>query len=162
MPSASPRNGPWPTSSPPVTVSFGSGWNGNDFVFFPERYETRREIMYEQIDTIRALWWGEPMTRKNTFGKEMQLTLYPKPVQPQLPIWITSLGKVATFRSAEAWDANVLTHMITQDIYILKDKISVYRRAPATKGLDPLQRCRQAHAAYLPEQYRRSRQKNRV
>ena len=56
---------------------------------------------------------GEPMTRKNTFGKEVQLTLYPKPVQKQLPIWITSSGNVDTFRSAGAWDANVLTHMIT-------------------------------------------------
>ena len=43
-----------------------------------------------------------------------------------------------TFRSAGAWDANVLTHMITQDIYTLKDKISVYRRARVAKGLDPL------------------------
>ena len=121
-----------------VAISFGSGWNVNDFVFFPERYETRREIMYEQIDTIRALWRGEPMSRTNTFGKEVQLTLYPKPVQKQLPIWITSSGNVETFRSAGAWDANLLTHMITQDIYTLKDKISIYRRARVAKGLDPL------------------------
>ena len=108
-----------------VAISFGSGWNVNDFVFFPERYDTRRQIMYEQIDTIRALWRGKPLTRKNSFGKDVELTLYPKPVQPELPIWITSSGHVDTFRSAGAWDANVLTHMITQDIYTLKDKISV-------------------------------------
>jgi hypothetical protein len=122
-----------------VAISFGSGWNVNDFVFFPERYDTRRQIMYERIDTIRALWRGEPMTRKNTFGKEVELTLYPKPVQPELPIWITSSGNVDTFRSAGSWDANVLTHMITQDIYTLKNKISVYRRAEVAKGLDPLE-----------------------
>jgi natural product biosynthesis luciferase-like monooxygenase protein len=122
-----------------VAISFGSGWNVNDFVFFPERYDTRRQIMYERIDTIRALWRGEPMTRKNTFGKEVALTLYPKPVQPELPIWITSSGNVDTFRSAGSWDANVLTHMITQDIYTLKNMISVYRRAGVAKGLDPLE-----------------------
>jgi natural product biosynthesis luciferase-like monooxygenase protein len=121
-----------------VAISFGSGWNVNDFVFYPERYETRRALMYAQIDTIRALWRGEPMTRRNTFGKEVQLSLYPKPVQPELPVWITSSGNVDTFRSAGAWDANVLTHMITQDIYTLKDKISVYRRARVARGLDPL------------------------
>jgi alkanesulfonate monooxygenase SsuD/methylene tetrahydromethanopterin reductase-like flavin-dependent oxidoreductase (luciferase family) len=69
-----------------VAISFGSGWNVNDFVFFPE-YDTRREIMYKQIDTIRTLWRGEPMTRKNTFGKDVKITLYPKLVQKELPIW---------------------------------------------------------------------------
>ena len=122
-----------------AAISFGSGWNVNDFVFFPERYETRRKIMYDQIDTIRALWRGEPVTRKNTFGKDVEITLYPKPVQKELPIWITSSGNVDTFRSAGYRETNVLTHMITQDIYDLKDKISVYRRARVDKGLDPLQ-----------------------
>jgi alkanesulfonate monooxygenase SsuD/methylene tetrahydromethanopterin reductase-like flavin-dependent oxidoreductase (luciferase family) len=70
-----------------VAISFGSGWNVNDFVFFPEHYDARREIMYKQIDTIRTLWRGELMTRRNTFGKDMEITLYPKLVQKELPIW---------------------------------------------------------------------------
>lgn len=122
-----------------VAISFGSGWNVNDFVFFPERYARRREIMYDQIDTIRALWRGESMKRKNTFGKDVEITLYPKPVQTELPVWITSSGNVETFRSAGCRGANVLTHMITQDIYTLKDKISIYRRARVNTGRDPLQ-----------------------
>jgi alkanesulfonate monooxygenase SsuD/methylene tetrahydromethanopterin reductase-like flavin-dependent oxidoreductase (luciferase family) len=72
-----------------VAISFGTGWNVNDFVFFSERtaYDVRREIMYKQIDTIRTLWRGEPMTRKNTFGKDVEITLYPKLVQKELLIW---------------------------------------------------------------------------
>jgi natural product biosynthesis luciferase-like monooxygenase protein len=122
-----------------AAISFGSGWNVNDFIFFPERYDRRRQIMYDQIDTIRALWRGEPMTRKNTFGKDVEITLYPKPIQAELPIWITSSGNVDTFRSAGYRNANILTHMITQDIYALKDRISVYRRARVDKGFDPLE-----------------------
>jgi natural product biosynthesis luciferase-like monooxygenase protein len=122
-----------------VAISFGSGWNVNDFVFYPERYEARRQIMYEQIDTVRALWRGEPMRRPNTYGKDVDISLYPKPVQPELPVWITSSGNAETFRAAGACEANVLTHMITQDIYALKDKISAYRRARVASGLDPLQ-----------------------
>jgi natural product biosynthesis luciferase-like monooxygenase protein len=122
-----------------AAISFGSGWNVNDFIFFPERYDRRRQIMYDQIDTIRALWRGEPMMRKNTFGKDVEITLYPKPIQAELPIWITSSGNVDTFRSAGYRNANILTHMITQDIYALKDRISVYRRARVDKGFDPLE-----------------------
>src|SRR5262245_7215597 len=29
-----------------IAISFGSGWNVNDFVFFPQRYEQRQLIMY--------------------------------------------------------------------------------------------------------------------
>jgi natural product biosynthesis luciferase-like monooxygenase protein len=79
------------------------------------------------------------MTRKNTFGKDVEITLYPKPIQAELPIWITSSGNVDTFRSAGYRNANILTHMITQDIYALKDRISVYRRARVDKGFDPLE-----------------------
>jgi natural product biosynthesis luciferase-like monooxygenase protein len=68
----------------------------------------------------------------------VHITLYPKPVQKELPIWITSSGSADTFRAAGYRDANVLTHMITQDIYALKDTISVYRRARIDKGFDPL------------------------
>jgi len=121
-----------------AAISFGSGWNVNDFVFFPERYATRRKIMYDQIDTIRALWRGESMRRKNTFGKDVEISLYPKPVQKELPIWVTSSGNADTFRAAGYRDANILTHLITQDIYALKDKISLYRRARVAKGFDPL------------------------
>ena len=121
-----------------IAISFGSGWNANDFVFFPERYARRQEIMYCQIDTIRALWRGEPLRRQNAFRKDVAITLYPKPVQEELPVWITSSGNVDTFRSAGHRDANLLTHMITQDLYALKDKISVYRRARAERGFEPL------------------------
>jgi hypothetical protein len=43
--------------------------------------------MYKQIDTIRTLGRGKLMTRKNTFGKDVEITLYPKLVQKELPIW---------------------------------------------------------------------------
>src|SRR5689334_12257536 len=39
-----------------AAVSFGSGWNVDDFLFFPERYTSRQAVMYEQIETVRRLW----------------------------------------------------------------------------------------------------------
>ncbi len=35
-----------------VALSFGSGWNVNDFVFFPDRYSDRQRINLEQMDRI--------------------------------------------------------------------------------------------------------------
>lgn len=120
-----------------AAISFGSGWNIDDFIFFPERYETRHAFMYQQIEVIKRLWAGEQVSERNSLGKVVQITLYPEPVQKQLPIWITSSGNVETFESAGAIGANILTHLIGQDIPTLAEKIRQYRAARASNGFDP-------------------------
>lgn len=120
-----------------VAVSFGSGWNVNDFLFFPERYARRQAVMYEQIEAVRRLWRGEPDVRPNSLGREFAATVYPKPVQAELPVWVTSSGNAETFASAGAVGANLLTHLIGQDIETLAGKIRLYREARAAHGHDP-------------------------
>lgn len=112
-----------------VAVSFGSGWNVDDFVFFPERYERRQEVMYRQIETVRSLWRGEEIVRENSFGKPVSIRLYPRPVQAELPVWVTSSGNVETCVSAGRIGANLLTHLIAQDLPTLAGKIREFRRA---------------------------------
>lgn len=120
-----------------VAISFGAGWNVDDFVFFPERYENRQEVMYEQIEMVRKLWRGGEITRRNTFGRDVSIRLFPRPVQPDLPVWVTSSGNPATFRQAGMVGANVLTHLIGQDTAALAEKIQLYREARAAGGFDP-------------------------
>lgn len=120
-----------------VAISFGSGWNVNDFVFFPERYQNRQAIMYDQIRLIQSLWRGEPLTQQNSFDKPVQIQLAPKPIQRHLPIWITSSGNPETFQSAGVNGYNVLTHLLGQDLESLAAKISLYRRARQENGFAP-------------------------
>lgn len=112
-----------------VGLSFGSGWNVNDFVFFPEHYANRQSVMYQQIETIRKLWQGEPTIQKNSHGHEVALTLHPKPLQPLVPIWVTSAGSTETFQGAGAIGAHILTHLANQDLKALAEKINIYRKA---------------------------------
>jgi natural product biosynthesis luciferase-like monooxygenase protein len=112
-----------------AAVSFGAGWNVDDFLFFPERYATRQAHMYGQIDLVRRLWKGEELTELNSYGKPVKVTLYPRPVQAELPVWVTSSGNAETFVSAGRVGANVLTHLIGQDLLALQGKIEGYRRA---------------------------------
>jgi natural product biosynthesis luciferase-like monooxygenase protein len=120
-----------------VAVSFGAGWNVDDFVFFPERYAKRQRVMYEQIEAVRRLWRGEPLTLVNSSGREVSVNIYPKPVQPELPVWVTSSGNTETFASAGAIGANLLTHLIGQDLHTLAEKIGRYRKAREEGGFDP-------------------------
>ena len=120
-----------------VAISFGSGWNVDDFIFFPQRYLNRHAEMYAQIETVQQLWGGAEINHKNCLGKDVTLKLYPEPVQKRLPIWVTSSGNVDTFISAGSIGANVLTHLIGQDLDALDHKIQSYRNARAKNGFEP-------------------------
>lgn len=122
-----------------AAVSFGAGWNIDDFLFFPERFAQRHDVMFEQIEQVRQLWRGEAVTMLNSFGKSVDVRIYPQPIQPELPIWITSSSSTQNFISAGALGANVLTHLIGQDLPTLAEKIQLYRDARARHNYDPQQ-----------------------
>lgn len=119
-----------------VGISFGSGWNVNDFIFFPDRYKTRHSIMYSQIEEMQRLWSGSTIEKINSYGKSVPIQLFPKPYSNSLPIWITSSGHPDTYVSAGRYGANILTHMINQDISTLKERISTYKDARQEHGYD--------------------------
>lgn len=120
-----------------VAISFGSGWNIEDFVLRPEAYADRQTHMYRQIEEVRALWRGECLVRLDSNGREVRVGIYPRPVQAELPVWITSSGNVRTFESAGAIGANLLTHLIGQTLEQAEGKIRSYREAREAHGFDP-------------------------
>ena len=120
-----------------TAISFGSGWNIEDFVLRPEVYAGRQAHMYRQIEEVRALWRGERLARRDSNGREVRIGIYPRPVQAELPVWVTSSGNVRTFESAGAIGANLLTHLIGQTLDQAAEKIRSYREARAAHGFDP-------------------------
>ncbi len=120
-----------------VGLSFASGWHPNDFVLQPENFEKRHALMYEYIETFRALWRGETIRRPNGVGQTIDIGIRPRPKQDEPPIWITTAGNIATFESAGRIGANILTHLLGQDVNQLAEKIAAYRKARAAAGLNP-------------------------
>ncbi len=120
-----------------VEISFASGWNPNDFIFAPEAYQQRHQVMCDKLKMVHQLWRGESCTRTNGKGEKISLTIHPKPVQTELPTWITSGGSPETFRYAGSIGANILTLLWGQPKEDLKAKIEIYRTALAKHGFDP-------------------------
>lgn len=120
-----------------VGLSFASGWNPDDFAFFPGRYAERHEEMYAGIEAVRALWRGQPRGVRNGTGQDVQVRVYPPPVQPELPLWITAAGNPETFARAGRLGAHLLTHILDQDADELESKIALYRAARAEAGHAP-------------------------
>ena len=75
-----------------VGVSFASGWHPDDFVFFPKKYHHRHEETFHGLQTVRKLWRGEPITTEGVDGEQVELRIYPTPIQRHLPVWITAAG----------------------------------------------------------------------
>jgi natural product biosynthesis luciferase-like monooxygenase protein/amino acid adenylation domain-containing protein len=120
-----------------IGLSFASGWQPNDFVLAPEKYADRNKIMIEGIAKVQALWRGEGIMFLNGLGEKVEVHTLPRPVQPQLPVWITASGNPETFRQAGKLGLNLLTHLLGQSITELAEKVQLYRQAWHEHGHGP-------------------------
>jgi natural product biosynthesis luciferase-like monooxygenase protein len=112
-----------------VGLSFASGWHVNDFVLAPANFDDRKGITFRGIETVRRLWRGESVTGPNGVGHDIDVRIYPRPVQNELPVWVTAAGDPETFRMAGEMGANLLTHLLGSTVEALAGKIAIYRKA---------------------------------
>lgn len=120
-----------------VAVSFASGWHPDDFIFAPDAFDERRETMFAHIELIRKLWAGETIQLLGVKGQEVAVKIMPRPLQPSLPVWITSSGSAGTWARAGAIGANVLAAYIGYSDEELQGRINLYRESRAAHGHDP-------------------------
>ncbi|MFI2435946.1 amino acid adenylation domain-containing protein [Streptomyces sp. NPDC018693] len=114
-----------------------SGWHATDFALAPHHFGRHREVMYEQLDTVRRLWSGQPVTVTAGDGETTEVRLHPHPVQPSIPLYAAVVGNPDSYRRAAAADLGVVTNLMTQTVEQLAENIALYRRTRAEHGLDP-------------------------
>jgi natural product biosynthesis luciferase-like monooxygenase protein len=119
-----------------VELSFASGWHQDDFTFNPDVFENRQKHMFEQIETVKKLWSGEKISVTNGRNETIEVGTFPRPVQKELPIWVTAANSIDTFKHAGSIGANLLTHLLGQDVQDLTDKIDAYRASLKENGFD--------------------------
>ena len=117
-----------------VGLSFTSGWMPNDFAFFPERYPVKREEMFRGIQEVQELWRGNAIAGRDGVGKEIEVRIFPKPIKPELPIWLTCSGGPEMFEKAGELGCHVLTALLTQSIEEVTPKIQLYRDSLVRHG----------------------------
>lgn len=119
-----------------VDVAFATGWNPDDFVLAQDSYRTRVEVTRSGMNSIRQLWRGESISLPNGVGDSRSVRIFPTPIQPDLPTWVTCSGGVERFEMAGELGANVLTALLFQGVDELAEKIAAYRKARARHGHD--------------------------
>lgn len=119
-----------------VGISFAAGWQPNDFVLKPENFADRKERMFRDIETVQKLWRGESVIFPGPTGKDVEIRTLPRPVQKELPTWVTVAGNPETFSMAGAQGHNILTHLLGQTVEQLGEKLELYRKARRENGHD--------------------------
>lgn len=119
-----------------VGISFANGWHDRDFTLAPANFADRRAIMKQNIDTVRRLWRGEAVEFTGGRGNAVPVQIYPRPIQKELPVWVTAAGSPETFKLAGEMGAGILTHLLGQELDDLARKIKIYRDARQAAGHD--------------------------
>jgi natural product biosynthesis luciferase-like monooxygenase protein/amino acid adenylation domain-containing protein len=120
-----------------VGLAIASGWHHRDFVLYPSHFSDRKSAMLRELQSLRALWRGESIPFKDGRDSLSDIATYPRPIQKELPIWLTSVGNADTFVEAGRLGVNVLTNLLGQDIDELGRKIALYRESLERHGHDP-------------------------
>jgi natural product biosynthesis luciferase-like monooxygenase protein len=121
-----------------VGLAFASGWMPEDFVLRPENAPpNNKKALFRDIDVVRRLWRGESVSFAGAGDAPLEVVTQPRPVQPELPVWVTTAGNPDSFREAARLGAHVLTHLLGQSIDDLAQNIRIYRKELTAAGRDP-------------------------
>ena len=120
-----------------VAVAFATGFHPVDFMLSPEKFSERSKLTVEVVETVRRYWRGKPVRGKTGTGEQAERVLFPRPIQPELPVWLTATRSTETFIQAGRIGANVLTAVLRINPEEMAEKIAAYRQARCEHGHDP-------------------------
>ncbi|MEO0801000.1 MAG: MupA/Atu3671 family FMN-dependent luciferase-like monooxygenase [Cyanobacteria bacterium J06642_2] len=120
-------------------IAFASGWTMDEFILSRRPHASRREVLWDTLDAVSKLWEGQEIEFIDASGKAVSVKTLPRPIQPQLPFWITAQSE-ATFVKAAEMGASVLTSLLNVTLDELRQKVARYRQVLSDRGFDPAQR----------------------
>lgn len=119
-------------------LAIASGWQPDDFVLRPENAPPNNKAALAQgVEQLRRLWRGEAVEFPRKDGSMFGVVTQPRPVQRELPLWLTVAGNPETWIEAGRLGMNVLTHLLGQSIDTVESRIKDYHAALREAGHDP-------------------------
>ncbi|MFJ6737399.1 MupA/Atu3671 family FMN-dependent luciferase-like monooxygenase [Streptomyces sp. NPDC091279] len=120
-----------------VGLGCASGWNSRDFVFYPDSFGRHKEVTRDHLAQIRALWRGEALQRRSGDGREVEVRLFPRPLQQEPPLSMAVVGRRESYEEAARSGLGILTNLMAQSVEQLADNVAHYRATRERHGLDP-------------------------
>ncbi|MEZ5459321.1 MAG: LLM class flavin-dependent oxidoreductase [Steroidobacteraceae bacterium] len=117
-----------------VGMSIAAGWAPPDFAIRSEAFANAKQVMFDSAEIVKKLWRGETVEFPGPGGKPVNVRTLPRPIQKELPIWVTTAGNIDTYVSAGKAGANLLTHLLGQTVEEVAEKVRAYRQAWTEAG----------------------------
>lgn len=117
-------------------IALATGFSPVDFLFRPDAWSGRREDTFRAVDQLRRFWEGETLRFRDGVGNDVEVELHPRPVQPELPVWLTCTKSRETFVKAGELGCNVLTGLVDMTMEEMEEKLRLYRRTLAENSRD--------------------------
>lgn len=121
-----------------VDLALAPGWHIRDFVLKPENFQDNFNVLNTYRQQLQRVWRGQTVKRLDANGQPHEILTYPRPLQPELPIWLTTSQREEAWQFAGTNGFNVLSALINFGPAELENRIGIYRRARHAAGLDPL------------------------
>ena len=109
-----------------VEIAMASGWKDDDFAIRPESYAKRKSVLEKTIHTVSSLWEGKQHEFLNGSNQQINVEIFPKPIQSELPIWVTSAGSLKAITRAGSGGFDLLTHLLGQTFEAVEEKVAQY------------------------------------
>ncbi|AZZ56046.1 MupA/Atu3671 family FMN-dependent luciferase-like monooxygenase [Rathayibacter iranicus] len=120
-----------------VDLAVAPGWHTRDFVLNPGAFDDRSGRLNESRKQLQSLWRGDTLSRTDPHGESHSIVTYPRPIQPELPIWLTTSQRTEAWEFAGREGFNVLSALINFGPKDLEKRITIYREARAQAGYNP-------------------------
>lgn len=114
-----------------VGLSVANGWQPEQFVLSRRPYAERRNLAAEQVTQLARLWTGQSIELSDASGQRRTIRTYPRPVQQELPLWVTCSSNPDGWSMAATLGANVLTGLLELSEEEVFARVRQYRRGMA-------------------------------
>ncbi len=116
----------------------GRGSFVESFPLFGFRLEDYDALFAEKLDLLLKLRGQNPITWRGKFRPDLNnVGVYPRPVQPKMPIWLGVGGTPASFVRAGTAGLPLMVAIIGGETYRFRPLVDSYRRAYDRAGHDP-------------------------
>ncbi len=122
-----------------LRLGFGTGWNEVEYEALGVPMKGRGTRLDEQVDVLRQLWCGDPITYRGKFHSISDAGINPPPVNKGIPIWFGGITDAAMRRVArigDGWIPVLPAEQAEEKIGQLHELISSAGRDPSHIGVE--------------------------
>ena len=120
-----------------LEFGIGSGFVSWDYRVFGASMEEGHDRTREALEVILKAWTGEPFSHHGRYFNYDNLTVWPKPEQQPIPVWIACSGTPSSFEWTGRAGYKLLTVAYLKPLPKLGELTTLYRQAWADGGYDP-------------------------